>query len=70
MAKTPMQNQRVGRPVGSPNKPKPVSAPLPNVALPQQINVMHGPVYRPEPSPVLRPGALDYRRIASRGYRC
>ncbi|BEU96583.1 hypothetical protein ACDW_22880 [Acidovorax sp. DW039] len=63
-------NQRGGRPVGSPNKPKKASAPLPNLALPPQINVMHGPVYRPEPSPVLRPGALDYQRIASRGYRC
>lgn len=64
------RGQRGGRPIGSPNKPKKAPAQLPNVALPPQINVMHGPVYRPEPAPVLRPGALDYQRIASRGYRC
>ncbi len=39
------------------------------VALPRRINVMVGE-YVPQHMASLRPGALDYQRIASRGYRC
>jgi len=37
---------------------------------PRQVNVMHGPVYRPGAGPTLRPGALDYKAIARRGHAC
>ncbi len=41
----------------------------PRVAEPRSINVLLGD-YKPLPGPVLRPGALDYQRIQSVGYRC
>lgn len=37
---------------------------------PRQHNVMHGPTYRPAAAPALRPGALDFMRLASHGHRC
>jgi hypothetical protein len=37
---------------------------------PPQINIMAAPVYVPLPSCVLRPGALDHKRYATRGVRC
>lgn len=39
------------------------------VALPRRVNVMSGD-YVPARSPVLRPGALDFRACPSVGYRC
>ena len=40
------------------------------VVLPRQHSVLDGPVYVPEPDTAMRPGALDYRRVASHGVRC
>ncbi len=40
------------------------------ITPPPQINTMTAPVYVPPASTVLRPGALDYQRYASRGVRC
>lgn len=39
---------------------------------PPSINVMAAdyPLYRAPPSPAVRPGALDYQSVASRGHRC
>jgi hypothetical protein len=47
----------------------PLATPLP-VVPPRQLDVMHGPTYRPAPSHVARPGALDAARIASHGTLC
>lgn len=47
----------------------PLAAPLP-VVPPRQMDLMHGPIYRPTVNPVARPGALDATRIASHGVRC
>lgn len=39
--------------------------------VPSPMNdVMHCPAYVPACAPVLRPGALDFKRLASRGDRC
>ena len=51
-----------------PKEQPPETAAMP-VALPRRINVMLGE-YVPPRMASLRPGALDYQRIASRGYRC
>lgn len=40
------------------------------VAPSSQIDVMHCGDYVPEPGPVTRSGALDFKRIASVGYQC
>lgn len=53
----------------------PKVAPQPAAAVgwpvpPRQHNVMHGPTYQPAASPALRPGALDFMRLASHGNRC
>lgn len=63
--------------------PQAVEAPEPAVvseeALPAWVgsvapsprnDVMHCPVYVPDRAPVLRPGAMDFKRFASRGDRC
>lgn len=47
----------------------PLAGPL-AVAAPRRVDVMHGPTYQPAATAVVRPGALDTRRIASRGTRC
>ena len=39
-------------------------------ALPNQFDVMRAPVLQASRATVLRPGALDYQRYASRGDRC
>ena len=44
------------------------SAP-PVLVPPRRINVMHG-TYVPPPMTPARPGALDFQRYASRGFRC
>ena len=49
-------------------EPEEPPAALP-VALPRRINVMVGD-YVPPRMASLRPGAMDYQRIESRGYRC
>lgn len=41
-----------------------------SVAQPPRIDVMRCPVYVPERAPVLRAGALDFKRHASVGDRC
>jgi hypothetical protein len=43
-----------------------LSAPVPS----PKNDVMNGPLYVPGAGPVLRPGALDFKRCASRGDRC
>ena len=40
------------------------------VAAPRQCDVMHGPVYKPSPTPSLRPGALDFKTLPTRGNPC
>jgi hypothetical protein len=40
------------------------------VVPPRQHNTMTAPIYVPPPNPAMRPGALDYQRYASRGFRC
>jgi hypothetical protein len=42
----------------------PVTTPAPT------YNTMDAPPYVPGPGPVLRPGAMDYKRYATRGHRC
>lgn len=39
-------------------------------ALPRQINVMHGPVYRQPPSVAMRQGAFDFMQVRSAGMPC
>lgn len=41
----------------------------PNEALPNTINMMALPPYKPEPVLSVRPGADDFRAVQSRGYR-
>lgn len=43
--------------------------PAPPIAEPRRINVMAG-VYMPPAGPALRPGALDFQRVGSVGFRC
>lgn len=40
------------------------------ITPPRQIDVMGGPPYQPGPSVCHRAGAMDYRSIPSRGFRC
>lgn len=37
---------------------------------PPRTNLMTATTYRPDPGPGLRPGALDYKRVATVGLRC
>ena len=39
------------------------------IAGPRRVNVMAG-VYMPPAGPALRPGALDFQRVGSVGFRC
>lgn len=39
-------------------------------AQPIRYDVVHAPVYMPPPTTVLRPGALDFKRVASHGFPC
>lgn len=39
------------------------------IAPPRQVNVF-GSTYQPAPAPAMRPGAQDFLRFPSRGYRC
>lgn len=39
-------------------------------AQPNQYDVLHAPTYMPAPTQELRPGALDFKRIASHGLQC
>lgn len=48
------------------NKP---AQPKPNLVPPRQYNVMSGK-YEPPAGPVVRPGALDFKRVSSVGYPC
>lgn len=48
----------------------PEDAYLVSKALPNQYDVMRAPTWQASHAPVLRPGALDYQRYASRGDRC
>lgn len=43
--------------------------PAPPIAGPRRVNVMAG-VYMPPAGPALRPGALDFQRVGSVGFRC
>lgn len=43
--------------------------PLP-IVPPRQVDAMTGPLYKPDPAFIARPGALDASRIPSRGTRC
>lgn len=40
------------------------------ITPPAQYDCMHGPVFTYTLSQSTRPGALDYKRVASVGYRC
>ena len=40
------------------------------ITPPRRIDVMGGALYRPGPSVCPRAGAMDYRSIPSRGFRC
>ena len=48
----------------------PADSYLSSKALPNQFDVMRAPEFTPRPTTVLRPGALDYQRIASHGFPC
>lgn len=37
---------------------------------PARTNLMTATTYRPDTGPALRPGALDYKRVATLGLRC
>ena len=43
--------------------------PAPPIAGPRRVNVMAGD-YMPPAGPALRPGALDFQRVGSVGFRC
>ena len=43
--------------------------PAPPIAGPRRVNAMAG-VYMPPAGPALRPGALDFQRVGSVGFRC
>jgi hypothetical protein len=46
-------------------------APEPVAVVPSPcFDRMRAPAHVPEPSPALRPGALDYKRVATLGLRC
>jgi hypothetical protein len=49
---------------------QPVAAAVGQLVPPRQHNVMHGPTYQPAAGTALRPGALDFMRLASHGHRC
>ncbi|HMS05365.1 MAG TPA: hypothetical protein PKD73_06180 [Burkholderiaceae bacterium] len=49
---------------------KPTTCATGAVVPPRQIDVMHGPVYRPAPWAPARTGALDHMDVASRGALC
>ena len=54
-------------------RPKPAPAPMPMAQKPApspSYDRMHAPAYVPEAGPVLRPGSLDYKACASRGFAC
>ncbi|MCK6414406.1 MAG: hypothetical protein L6Q63_02425 [Giesbergeria sp.] len=55
-------------PPSAPSAPSVPSAP-PVLVPPRRINVMQG-TYVPPPMTPARPGALDFQRYASRGFRC
>jgi hypothetical protein len=40
------------------------------IVQPPRTNLMTATTYRPDPGPALRPGALDYKRVATVGLRC
>jgi hypothetical protein len=43
---------------------------IPITATPPAYDAMHAPAYLPPAMTAMRPGALDYRAIASHGHRC
>lgn len=38
--------------------------------MPAHYDLMGAATYQPDPGPALRPGALDYKRVATIGLRC
>jgi hypothetical protein len=61
----PMAEVQPTEPVAEEQAPYP--APM---VQPPRTNLMTAPTYRPDPGPGLRPGALDYKRVATVGLRC
>ena len=58
-----------GRPLGSPNKPKP-PADRSQLVPPPQYDRMRAPAYIGQPVHAARPGALQFLQFASHGNRC
>ena len=61
----PLQEIEVATPESDPTPPW-----VGTVVPPRQVDVMHLPPYVPDAGPANRPGALDYKRVASYSVRC
>lgn len=50
--------------------PEPEAPDTAPTVMPARYNLMSATAYRPDAGPALRPGALDYKRVATVGLRC